>query len=60
MSADAEAAPKAWRGRFYEDFDPGDIFRSRFGRTLRGRRQAEWRVGVRGQALAERPSLQVV
>ena len=47
MSADAEAAPKAWRGRFYEDFDPGDIFRSRFGRTLRGRRQAGWQVGVR-------------
>jgi itaconyl-CoA hydratase len=34
MSGDPEAAPKAWRGRFYEDFDPGDIFRSRFGRTV--------------------------
>ena len=34
MAVDPEAAPKAWRGRFYEDFDPGDIFRSRFGRTV--------------------------
>jgi itaconyl-CoA hydratase len=34
MTADPEAAPKAWRGRFYEDFDPGDIFHSRFGRTV--------------------------
>ena len=23
-----------WRGRFYEDFDVGDVFRSRFGRTI--------------------------
>jgi acyl dehydratase len=29
-----ETAPKAWRGRFYEDFDVGDVFRSRFGRTI--------------------------
>jgi acyl dehydratase len=27
-------APKEWRGRFYEDFDVGDVFRSRFGRTV--------------------------
>ena len=28
------AAPKVWRGRFHEDFDVGDVFRSRFGRTI--------------------------
>jgi acyl dehydratase len=28
------AAPKEWRGRFYEDFDVGDVFRSRLGRTI--------------------------
>ena len=27
-------APKAWRGRFFEDFDVGDVFRSRLGRTI--------------------------
>jgi acyl dehydratase len=27
-------APKAWRGRFYEDFEVGDVFRSRLGRTI--------------------------
>jgi itaconyl-CoA hydratase len=27
-------APKAWRGRFYEDFAVGDVYRSRFGRTI--------------------------
>lgn len=27
-------APKQWRGRFFEDFDVGDVFRSRFGRTI--------------------------
>ena len=27
-------APKQWRGRYYEDFEPGDVFRSRFGRTV--------------------------
>jgi len=32
MSADA--APKTWHGRFLEDFDVGDVFRSRFGRTV--------------------------
>lgn len=26
--------PKEWRGRFYEDFAPGDVFRSRLGRTV--------------------------
>ena len=34
MAAEHEAAPKSWRGRYYEDFDVGDVFRSRFGRTL--------------------------
>lgn len=28
------SAPKEWRGRFFEDFEPGDVFRSRFGRTV--------------------------
>ncbi len=27
-------APKRWRGRFFEDFAVGDVFRSRFGRTI--------------------------
>jgi itaconyl-CoA hydratase len=27
-------APKDWRGRFYEDFTVGDVFRSRLGRTV--------------------------
>jgi itaconyl-CoA hydratase len=27
-------APKEWRGRFFEDFDAGDVYRSRFGRTV--------------------------
>jgi itaconyl-CoA hydratase len=34
LSTDTQAAPKVWRGRFYEDFDVGDVFRSRFGRTV--------------------------
>ena len=34
MTTDRVAAPKAWRGRFYEDFEVGDVFRSRFGRTI--------------------------
>jgi itaconyl-CoA hydratase len=29
-----EAAPKEWNGRFFEDFDVGDVFRSRLGRTV--------------------------
>ncbi|MGI8713923.1 MAG: MaoC family dehydratase [Solirubrobacteraceae bacterium] len=31
---DTEAAPKIWRGRFFEDFDVGDVFRSRLGHTM--------------------------
>jgi itaconyl-CoA hydratase len=27
-------APKEWRGRFFEDFEVGDVFRSRLGRTV--------------------------
>jgi itaconyl-CoA hydratase len=27
-------APKIWSGRFYDDLDVGDVFRSRFGRTV--------------------------
>ena len=34
MTPESTAAPKAWRGRFYEDFDVGDVFQSRFGRTI--------------------------
>ena len=34
MSNETEAAPKTWRGRFYEDFAVGDTFRSRLGRTI--------------------------
>jgi len=34
MSADGPTAPKQWRGRFYEDFEVGDVFRSRVGRTI--------------------------
>ncbi len=35
MSAtDPPTAPKEWRGRFYEDFDVGDVYRSRLGRTI--------------------------
>jgi acyl dehydratase len=29
-----DAAPKRWRGRFYEDFGVGDVFASRIGRTI--------------------------
>jgi acyl dehydratase len=32
--SDTETAPKVWRGRFYEDFEVGDVFRSRLGRTI--------------------------
>lgn len=28
------AAPKQWRGRFFEDLDVGDVYRSRLGRTI--------------------------
>lgn len=34
MADEPAVAPKAWHGRFYEDFDVGDMFRSRFGRTV--------------------------
>jgi acyl dehydratase len=34
MTTERVAAPKTWRGRFYEDFEVGDVFRSRFGRTI--------------------------
>lgn len=34
MSETREAAPKEWKGRFFEDFDVGDVYRSRLGRTL--------------------------
>jgi itaconyl-CoA hydratase len=34
MTTDGAPAPKSWEGRFYEDFDVGDVFRSRFGRTV--------------------------
>lgn len=27
-------APKQWRGRFFEDFEVGDVYRSRLGRTI--------------------------
>jgi itaconyl-CoA hydratase len=33
MSTEA-TAPKVWRGRFFEDFEVGDVFRSRLGRTV--------------------------
>ena len=34
MATEQAAAPKTWRGRFYEDLDIGDVFRSRIGRTI--------------------------
>jgi acyl dehydratase len=34
VSIEPQTAPKVWQGRFYEDFEPGDTFRSRFGRTV--------------------------
>jgi itaconyl-CoA hydratase len=34
MEQDAAAAPKVWRGRFYEDFEVGDVYQSRLGRTV--------------------------
>ena len=34
MTIDQQAAPKAWRGRFYEDMEVGDVYRSRLGRTI--------------------------
>jgi acyl dehydratase len=34
MAAEGERAPKVWRGRFFDDFDVGDVFQSRLGRTI--------------------------
>ena len=34
MEAAANQAPKAWRGRFFEDLEVGDVYRSRLGRTV--------------------------
>jgi itaconyl-CoA hydratase len=34
MSAETQSAPKVWRGRFYEDIEVGDVYRSRLGRTI--------------------------
>jgi acyl dehydratase len=34
MNTEAALAPKEWRGRFFEDFTVGDVFRSRLGRTI--------------------------
>lgn len=34
MTNDFDVAPKDWRGRFFEDLDIGDRFRSRLGRTI--------------------------
>jgi acyl dehydratase len=34
MVDEPDRAPKEWRGRLYEDFDVGDVFQSRFGRTV--------------------------
>jgi itaconyl-CoA hydratase len=34
MPLAAESAPKEWRGRYFEDMEVGDIFRSRLGRTI--------------------------
>jgi acyl dehydratase len=31
---EGERAPKVWRGRFYDDFEVGDVFQSRLGRTI--------------------------
>jgi itaconyl-CoA hydratase len=34
VNAEADVAPKCWRGRFYEDLEVGDRFTSRLGRTI--------------------------
>jgi itaconyl-CoA hydratase len=34
MAESAERAPKEWRGRYFEDFEVGDTYRSRLGRTI--------------------------
>lgn len=34
MTHAAIPAPKEWRGRLFEDFEVGDVYRSRLGRTV--------------------------
>ena len=34
MESEKSAAPKEWRGRFYEDLEIGDVYCSRLGRTI--------------------------
>ena len=34
MSAADERAPVEWRGRFFEDFRVGDVYKSRLGKTV--------------------------
>jgi acyl dehydratase len=34
MPSGESAAPKDWRGRFFEDLEVGDVYRSRLGRTI--------------------------
>lgn len=34
MERERSVAPKEWRGRFYEDLEIGDVYRSRLGRTI--------------------------
>ncbi len=34
MESEEPVAPKEWRGRFYEDLEIGDVYRSRLGRTI--------------------------
>ena len=34
MTTERAPAPKIWEGRFYEDLEVGDVFRSRHGRTV--------------------------
>jgi itaconyl-CoA hydratase len=34
LSAADERAPVEWRGRFFEDFQVGDVYRSRLGHTV--------------------------
>jgi itaconyl-CoA hydratase len=34
MQTEESVAPKEWRGRFYEDLEVGDVYRSRLGRTI--------------------------
>ena len=34
MEIEESVAPKEWRGRFYEDLEIGDVYRSRIGRTI--------------------------